>query len=189
MTGGFEFTRENLTLAQEIVCHYPGGKQASAVLPLLDLAQRQNNNWLSPEAQACVADFLNMPYVQVREVAHFYSMFNLHPVGKYQVRVCRTTPCWLRGADGIMAVCRETLGVTSGQTTPDGLVTLSDIECLGACVNAPVVQVNDVLLEDVTPQKMANVLDGLLVDRPPLEGEESRSHKPACLSAETADNA
>lgn len=161
----FQFSPENLARAESIVRNYPAGKQASAVLPLLDIAQRQSDNWLPEAVQDYVADFLGIPRIHVREVASFYSMFNLKPVGRYQVHVCRTTPCWLRGADGVVDVCKRKLGIHSGQTTGNGMFTLSDIECLGACVNAPVVQVNDSVFENVSPEDMGNIIDSLTEGR------------------------
>ena len=157
----FVFTPENLKQAKTFLTHYPSGKQASAVIPLLDLAQRQNHGWLSPAAIDYVADFLNLPKIRVYEVVSFYSMFHRSPVGKHQVRICRTLPCQLCGMLDLVQLCEEYLGITCGQTTPDGLFTLSLVECLGACVCAPVVWINDDYYENVTPQSLKNVLQDL----------------------------
>lgn len=158
---GFRFTSANKTKADEIIKRYPEGRQASALLPLLDLAQRQNENWLSKEAMNYVADYLSLAPIRVYEVASFYTMFNLKPVGKNLVQVCRTTPCWLRGSDDIMKSCKKELGIDVGETTADNKFTLVEVECLGACVNAPMVQINDDFYEDLTPENMKDVLKGL----------------------------
>lgn len=157
----FSFSETSLIKISEILTHYPAERKASAVLPLLDLAQRDSNGWLPTPAMEAVAALLDMPFIRVYEVASFYTMFNLKPVGKYHLQVCGTTPCWLRGAEEIMGACKKHLGIEKGDTTADGLFTLSEFECLGACVNAPVVQINDDYVEDLTPEKMIEVLDQL----------------------------
>ncbi len=157
----FEFNKENLNKAKKIIAKYPVGKQRSATIPLLDLAQRQNGGWLSREAMDYVADFLELPAIKVYEVASFYSMFNLKPVGQNLVQVCRTTPCWLRGADNITSACKEKLGIGLKETTSDNNFTLVEVECLGACVNGPVVQINDDYFEDLTPESIKNVLSDI----------------------------
>ncbi len=169
----FSFNSENLVKAKTIIAKYPAGRQASAVVPLLDLAQRQNDNFLSPEAMGYVATMLDMPPIKVREVATFYSMFNLHPVGKNFVQICRTTPCWLRGSDAITQTCKDKLGIGIGETTADGTFTLTEVECLGACVNAPMVQINDDFYEDLTPEIMGKVLDDLAAGRKPPVGSQT----------------
>ncbi len=157
----FFFTTENLAKAAVLIAKYPEGRQASAIIPLLDIAQRQSGNWLPQAAMDCVADMLEMPRIKVYEVATFYTMFNLQPVGKNFVQVCTTTPCWLRGSDGIVKTCRDKLGIGPGETTKDGKFTVTEVECLGACVNAPMVQINDDFYEDLTPEIMGKVLDDL----------------------------
>jgi NADH-quinone oxidoreductase subunit E len=157
----FNFTPENEQKITQILKKYPAGRQASAVLPLLDMAQRQNGGWLPRSAMDKVAALLHMPPIRVYEVATFYSMFNLKPVGKYLLQVCTTTPCGLRGAEDVLAVCKSHLGIGEGQTTADGLFTLMEVECLGACVNAPVVQINDDYAEDLDPPHMVALLDTL----------------------------
>jgi NADH-quinone oxidoreductase E subunit len=145
----FAFTPENLAKAKAHMAKYPPGRQASAVLPLLDLAQRQHDNWLPRAAMDYVADMLGMARIRVYEVATFYSMFNLRPVGKHFFQICTTTPCWLGGSDEVVQACERKLGITIGETTPDKQFTLTEVECLGACVNAPIIQVNDDFYEDL----------------------------------------
>ncbi|MFA5041740.1 MAG: NADH-quinone oxidoreductase subunit NuoE, partial [Bdellovibrionales bacterium] len=157
----FSFTPDNLERADAIVAKYPAGRQASAVIPLLDLAQRQNGNWLSQEAMEAVAKKLDMPPARVYEVATFYTMFNLKPVGENHVQVCTTLSCALRGSAEIVHACKKKLGIEMGATTEDGKFTLTEVECLGACVNAPVVQINDDFYEDLTPESMEKILDKL----------------------------
>ncbi len=161
----FAFSADNLKRAQEIIAKYPAGRQASAVIPLLDIAQRQNDNWLPKAAMDYVADLLEMPPMKVYEVASFYTMFNLQPVGKNFVQVCTTTPCWLRGSADIMNTCKSKLGIDKGETTADGKFTLTEVECLGACVNAPMVQINDDFFEDLTPELMGKMIDDLTVGK------------------------
>jgi NADH-quinone oxidoreductase subunit E len=157
----FSFNTENLARAKAIVKKYPENRQRSAILPLLDMAQRQNGGWLSVEVIEYVADMLEMPYIRAYEVASFYSMFNLKPVGKYHIQICGTTPCWLRGAEDIKHACEKTLKIKCKETTKDGLFTLSEVECLGACVNAPVVQINDDYYEDLTVESINEVIKKL----------------------------
>ncbi|MDD3029010.1 MAG: NADH-quinone oxidoreductase subunit NuoE [Alphaproteobacteria bacterium] len=169
----FAFSPDNLIQMRKIISKYPAGRQASAVIPLLDLAQRQCGNWLPRAAMDAVASMLEMPPVRVYEVASFYTMFNLKPVGKYLIQVCTTTPCWLRGSEMIVQTCKEKLGIGMGETTDDGLFTLAEVECLGACANAPVVQINDDLYEDLTPESMAAILDALREGKKPSVGSQT----------------
>ncbi|MDA0902245.1 MAG: NADH-quinone oxidoreductase subunit NuoE [Proteobacteria bacterium] len=157
----FEFTKENLKKAEAIISKYPQGRQKSAVMPLLDLAQRQSNNHVSKEAIECIANMLDLPPIKVYEVASFYSMYNLKPVGKYLLQVCGTTPCMLRGSGELIDVCKKKLNIDMNQTSADGLFTLKEVECLGACVNAPMIQINDDYYEDLDAEKMAQILDDL----------------------------
>lgn len=157
----FAFTPENRAKAEKIIAKYPKGRQASAILALLDLAQRQAGGWLPRVAIEHVASILEMPFMRAYEVATFYTMFNLKPVGTHLIQLCRTTPCWLRGSDGIKAACEKKLGIGLRETTADGKFTLVEVECLGGCVNAPVVQINDDFFEDLTPEKMDEILDKL----------------------------
>lgn len=161
MNQPFLFTPENKAVADSHIAKYPEGRQASAVLPLLDLAQRQCGGWLPQAAIEEVAKILGMPAIRVYEVASFYTMFNLKPVGKYHVQLCGTTPCWLRGAGDIKASCLDKLGIKEGEVTADGQFSVVEVECLGACVNAPMVQINDDFYEDLTPELMAKILDDL----------------------------
>ena len=161
----FTFTPDNLVRVKAIIAKYPAGRQASAVIPLLDIAQRQNNNWLPRAAMDYVADMLSMPPIKVYEVATFYTMFNLQPVGENFVQICTTTPCWLSGSDGIVKSCHDKLGISVGETTADGKFTVTEVECLGACVNAPMVQINDDFYEDLTPEIMGKMIDDLKAGR------------------------
>lgn len=157
----FKFTEENLKKIAHHISKYPEGRQLSAMLPTLDIAQRQNGGWLSQSALEEVARVLGTVPIRVHEVASFYSMYNLSPVGKYHLQVCGTTPCWLRGAQDLKSACQRKLGISEGETTQDGLFTLSEVECLGACVNAPMVQINDDYFEDLTPDSFEAILDAL----------------------------
>jgi NADH dehydrogenase (ubiquinone) flavoprotein 2 len=168
----FEFTPENRALAERIVARYPKGRQASAVLPLLDLAQKQNKGWLSVPAIETVAAFLDMPYMRAYEVATFYTMFNLSPVGKHVVEVCTTTPCWLRNCGDVERACRDTLGIDYGETTSDGMFTLHEVECLGACVNAPMVSIDREYYEDLDYDSMKRILEALRRGEKPKPGPQ-----------------
>jgi NADH-quinone oxidoreductase E subunit len=166
----FEFTPENMRVAEAHIAKYPSGRQASAVLPLLDLAQRQSGGWLPRAAMDRVAQILGMPAIRVYEVASFYTMLNLRPVGRYLLQACTTTPCWLRGSDDVVAACERKLGISVGGSTPDGLFTLVEVECLGACVNAPILQVNDDFYEDIDGPAAEALLDSLSAGTPPPPG-------------------
>ena len=174
---GFAWTNENFRRAQEIIAQYPEGRQQSAVIPLLDLAQRQvgaetnTQGWLPLPVLEYVAAELDMPMIRVLEVATFYTMFNLVPVGRFHVQVCGTTPCMLRGSDDLFDACYQR-GLKKGQTTDDGLFTLSEVECLGACANAPMVQVNDDNYEDLTADSMGAILDALARGETPKPGPQ-----------------
>jgi NADH-quinone oxidoreductase E subunit len=162
----FEFTSENLERAKAHIAKYPPGRQASAVLPLLWIAQYQNGGWLPKAAMDHVAELLEMAPIRVYEVATFYTMFNLRPVGRYLLQACTTTPCWLRGSDAVVEACERKLGIGMGSTTPDGLFTLVEVECLGACVNAPILQVNDDFYEDLDGPSTEALLDALRDGKP-----------------------
>ena len=166
----FAFMPENLEKAKAHIAKYPPGRQASAVLPLLDLAQRQHDNWLPRAAMDCVADMLGMARIRVYEVATFYSMFNLRPVGKHLFQICTTTPCWLRGSDEVVKACERKLGISIGETTPDKQFTLTEVECLGACVNAPIIQVNDDFYEDLDGPATEALIDALRRGEKPKPG-------------------
>ncbi len=157
----FEWNPENQAEAQKHIAKYPEGKQQSAVMPLLHMAQRQNGGHVTQEIMEYIADYLDMPPIRVQEVATFYTMYQHKPVGQYHVEVCGTTPCWLRGAGDVMAACQKKLGIKKGETTDDGLFTLSEVECAGACVNAPVVAINNHYYEDLSPELMEQLLDDI----------------------------
>lgn len=157
----FVFSAENQKKLKDIIKKYPKGRQASAVMPALDLAQRQNAGWIPREAIETIADLLEMPAIKVWEVASFYSMYNLNPVGKHLVQVCRTTSCWLRGSDAVLAACKKHTGADVGKNSEDGLFSIVEVECLGACVNAPMVQINDDYYEDLDAEKMENIIEKL----------------------------
>jgi len=166
----FAFSPENLSEAQSIIAKYPDGWQASAVMPLLDIAQRQNANFLSQAAMDYVAEFLDMPRIRVYEVATFYTMYNLKPVGKHHVQVCTNLPCWLRGSDEIVGACKKFLGIDNHQTTEDGMFTLTEVECLGACVNAPMIQIDDDYFEDLDEESTLAILSELKAGNQPATG-------------------
>ena len=168
----FAFDSETMRKARDLVKKYPDGRQASAVIPLLDIVQRQAGGWLPVKAMEAVAEFLDMAYIRVYEVATFYSMFNIQPVGQHLIQVCRTTPCWLRGSDVLTSHCKNKLGIGKGETTPDGKFTLVEVECLGACVNAPMVQINDDYYEDLSTQLLDTVLDTLASGKKPKIGTQ-----------------
>ena len=172
----FAFSRENSPAAEAIIAKYPSGRQASAVMPLLDLAQRQHDNWLPRAAMNHVAEMLEMPPIRVYEVATFYTMYNLAPIGEHLVQVCTTTPCWLRGSDDIVAACKKQLGIAFGETSPDGKFTLFEVECLGACVNAPMMQIDDDYYEDLSPESTVAVLEALAKGETPKTGPQNGRH-------------
>ncbi|WP_084756240.1 NADH-quinone oxidoreductase subunit NuoE [Candidatus Paracaedibacter symbiosus] len=163
--GPFVFTKENMAKAQYHIAKYPEGRQASAVLPLLDIAQRQSGGWVPRNAIEAIAEMLKMPVIRVFEVASFYTMVNLKPVGKYHLQLCGTTPCWLRGAADLKERCQKVLDIEEGEVTVDGKFSLVEVECLGACVNAPMVQINDDFYEDLTPEHLEKILNELADDR------------------------
>ncbi|MGH6930947.1 MAG: NADH-quinone oxidoreductase subunit NuoE [Dongiaceae bacterium] len=169
----FAFTAEHAERARQIIARYPAGRQASAVIPLLDLAQRQSGGWLPSAAMEHVAAVLEMAPIRVYEVASFYSMFNLKPVGNYLIQVCRTTPCWLRGSDDLTNACKKKLGVGLKEPTADGMFSVMEVECLGACVNAPVAQINDDFYEDLDPARLEALIDGLRAGQTPRIGSQT----------------
>jgi NADH-quinone oxidoreductase E subunit len=172
----FNFTPENLEQAKAHIAKYPPGRQASAVLPLLWIAQYQNGGWLPKAAMDYIAELLAMAPIRVYEVATFYTMFNLRPVGRYLLQACTTTPCWLRGSDAVVEACERKLGIGMGGSTPDGLFTLVEVECLGACVNAPILQVNDDFYEDLDGPATETLLDALREGKPPPPGSVIGRH-------------
>ena len=169
----FAFTPENEAQARAAIARYPAGRQASAVLALLTLAQNQCGGWLPQPALDHVADVLQMPTIRVYEVASFYDMLNTRPVGRTQVRVCTTTPCWLCGSDDVVRACRDTLGIEIGQSTPDGRFFLREFECLGACANAPVLWVDDDFYEDLTYETTTAIIEALIRGEEPKPGSQA----------------
>ncbi len=175
--GDFAWTPANATEAASIVARYPAGRQRSAVMPLLFLAQQQvgkatnTQGWLPLPVMEYVAAYLDMPVIRVLEVATFYFMYNLGPVGRFHVQVCGTTPCMLRGSDDIMNACKAR-GMKKGHTTDDGMWTLTEVECMGNCASAPMVQINDANYEDLTPERLNAVLDALAAGKQPKEGTQ-----------------
>ena len=160
----FQFNEENLKIANDMIKNYPGGKQQSAVMSFLYLAQRQNNNWIPLVAMKYIAKLLNMPYIKVYEVATFYSMYNLSPVGKYFVQVCTTTPCMIRGAYKLVEACKEKISKSQNTLSKDGKCSWVEVECLGACVNAPMMQINEDYFEDLDKEKTSKIFDKMLND-------------------------
>lgn len=171
----FDFTLENYKVINQIMAKYPPNYERSAMIPLLDIAQRQHGGWLPLSAMNKVAKILNLPPMAVYEVASFYTMFNRNPVGKYHVQVCTTTPCMLRDAYDILDVCKKNLGIDVGETTKDGMFTLGEVECAGACVNAPVLSVGDDYYEDLTAESTNKILDAFKKgERPPMGPQTGR---------------
>jgi NADH-quinone oxidoreductase subunit E len=168
----FAFTRENEAMCEEILQKYPQGREASAVIPLLWLAQKQNDNWLSKPAIEKVAQKLGMPFIRALEIATFYTMFNLAPVGRFHVQMCGTTPCLLAGSNAIKEILRRRVG-EQGKVTADAMFSWIEVECLGACCNAPMVQINEDYYEDLTPQNFEKLLDDLAAGRPVKVGSQT----------------
>jgi len=169
----FEFTPENKKRVESILANYPEGHKQAAMMPILDLAQRQNDNWLPISAMNKTAEILGVNPMRVYEVATFYTMYNRNPVGKYHLQLCTTTPCQLCGSDEILKVITDKLGIKVGETTEDKMFTLNEVECLGACVNAPMIQIGDYYYEDLKPEDMSEILDDLIAGREPKPGPRS----------------
>jgi NADH-quinone oxidoreductase subunit E len=168
----FAFTRENEGKCEEILQKYPEGREASAVIPLLWLAQKQNDYWLPKAAIEKVAQKLDMPFIRALEIATFYTMFNLAPVGRFHVQMCGTTPCLLVGSNAIKEILLRRIG-DQGKVTADGMFSWIEVECLGACCNAPMVQINEDYYEDLTPQNFEKLLDDLAAGRPVKIGSQT----------------
>ncbi len=166
----FEFNKNNIDIANDIIKNYPSGKQQSAVMPLLNIAQKQNDNWIPLAAMKYIAKYLDMPYIKVYEVATFYSMYNLAPVGKYFFQVCTTTPCMLRGAYDLVKVCKKKISENENQLSDDKKTSWLEVECLGACVNAPMLQINDDYYEDLDPTKLESIIDKINKNEDPKPG-------------------
>jgi NADH-quinone oxidoreductase subunit E len=168
----FEWSEENFSKAKKIIEKYPNGRQQSAVIPLLDLAQRQNKGWLNKKTIERVAETISMSFIRVLEVATFYSMFNLKPIGKNYIQICRTTPCWLRGSNKLSEVARDITGCKLGETSNDKKFTVVEVECLGACCNAPMVQINDDYYEDLDENSFRDILKNLVKDNKIKKGSQ-----------------
>ena len=166
----FEFTKDNLMISKEVISRYPEGKQQSAVMSLLYLVQKQNQNWIPLVAMKYIAKLLGMPYIKVYEVATFYSMYNLSPVGKYFYQVCTTTPCMLRGANKLVEACKEKISKNQNELSDDGNCSWVEVECLGACVNAPMVQINENYYEDLNKDKLINIIEETKKEKQPKPG-------------------
>ena len=166
----FEFTSENLRKVEKEINKYPKNKKSSAVMALLYLAQDQNNNWIPLAAIKYIAEILEIPYIKVYEVATFYSMFNLTPVGKYFIQVCTTTPCMIRGAQKITEVCKKKISNNQNELSENKLCSWTEVECLGACVNAPMMQINQDYFEDLDENMTAEIIQELLKDKFPNPG-------------------
>ena len=162
----FGFTKENEAAAEKILKKYPETRKKSAVMPFLYLAQRQNKNWIPLAAMKYIAKYLEMPYIKVYEVASFYTMYNLAPVGKYFVQVCTTSPCLIRGADKVVKICKERISEEENTLSENKLCSWLEVECLGACVNAPMMQINDDYYEDLDEENTIKIIDSLIADKP-----------------------
>jgi NADH-quinone oxidoreductase subunit E len=188
--GDFTWSEANKAKVREIIARYPKGREHSAIMPLLDLAQRQvgaetnTQGWLPvPVIEYCAKE-VGMPYIRALEVVSFYTMYNMAPVGRYHVQVCGTTPCMLRGSDDVLDACYKK-GLKKGATTPDGLFTLTEVECLGACVNAPMVQINDDNYEDLTFESTTAILEALERGETPTPGPQIDRFKAAPVGGPT----
>ena len=173
----FTFTPENLAEAEKHIAKYPQGREQSAIMPILSIAQKQHQNWLPVKAIEESAKLCNMPFIRAHEVASFYTMYNLAPVGRHFVQCCTTTPCWLRGSDDVVRACKDTLGIEFGETTRDGLFTLQEVECLGACANAPMIQVDshdgsELFYEDLSYDSTREILLALKRNEAPKVGPQ-----------------
>ena len=166
----FEFNNKNLESAKKIISNYPNGKQQSAVMALLYIAQRQNDNWIPLSAMKYIAKMLEMPYIKVYEVATFYTMYNLAPVGDYFFQVCTTTPCMIRGAYKLVDVCKKKISEKESEITENGKASWMEVECLGACVNAPMIQINDDYFEDLNEEKLEKIIDQINKNQKPKPG-------------------
>ena len=166
----FEFNQSSLEVAKTIIAKYPEGKQQSAVMALLYIAQKQNSNWIPLAAMKYIGKFLEMPYIKVYEVATFYSMYNLAPVGKHFIQICTTTPCMLRGANKLVEACKEKISINESELSKDKDCSWIEVECLGACVNAPMMQINDDYYEDLDKEKTIEIFDKILSGDTPEPG-------------------
>ena len=166
----FEFSDENLNLAKKIVLNYPTGKKKSAVMALLYLAQKQNNNWIPLAAMKYIAKYLEISYINVYEVATFYSMYNLAPVGKYFIQICTTTPCMIRGAYKLVDVCKKNISEKENELSGNKNCSWTEVECLGACISAPMAQINDDYYEDLNAKQFESIIKDIIKDKKPKSG-------------------
>ena len=166
----FEFNEQSLKAVEKAISNYPKNKQKSAVMPLLYIAQKQNNNWIPLAAMKLIAKTLNMPYIKVYEVATFYTMYNLAPVGEYFFQVCTTTPCMIRGAYKLVDVCKKRISENESEISKDGKSSWLEVECLGACVNAPMVQINEDYFEDLDSDKLETIIEKIGNNEKPIPG-------------------
>lgn len=191
-----EFSFKDQAKVDEIIARYPAGRQQSATMPLLDLAQRQvaeegaqakppYGGWIPRAAMDEIAKIVGTPPMKVYEVATFYSMYNLAPVGKYLLQMCTTTPCWLCGSGKVIEACEKNLGIHAGESTDDGMFTMMEVECLGACANAPMIQINDDFYEDLTPDSMVAILESLKKGQMPPAGPQVKRQKAAPVGGPT----
>jgi len=166
----FEFDKKNLEEANNIIKNYPNGKQQSAVMALLYIAQKQNDNWIPLAAMKYIGKFLSIPYIKVYEVATFYSMYNLSPVGKYFFQVCTTTPCMIRGAYDLVNICKKNISEKQNELSKDKSCSWVEVECLGACINAPMIQINEDYYEDLDTEKIEKIIEQIKSDEKPKPG-------------------
>lgn len=172
--GNFSFSKENLLKSKKIIKMYPSNFKESSIMPLLSLAQGQNNGWLPKKAIEYVSEYIGVAEIKVLEIATFYSMYNLSPVGKYHIEVCTTTPCMLRGSDSMLNLCKKKLGIGLGEVSKDKNFSLGKVECLGACVNAPVVKINDDYYEDLNSQTLNKLIESISKDKKVKIGPQSK---------------
>ena len=170
----FCFNALNLKKAKELLKNYPPNYKESSIMPLLSMAQAQNRGWVPKKAIQYISDFIGVPEIKVLELATFYSMYNLSPVGKFHIEVCTTTPCMLRGSDSMLNLCKKKLGIEIGETTIDKLFSLGKVECLGACVNAPVVKINENYFEDLNSQSLDKLINSLVDNKKIKIGPQSK---------------
>ncbi len=187
----FTFSKENLEIADNILKKYPKKNKKSAVMPLLYLAQQQNDNWIPLAALKYIGKFLSMPYIKVYEIATFYTMYNLSPVGKYFIQVCTTSPCLLRGASDIVRSCQKKISKNPNEISKNGLCSWTEVECLGACVNAPMMQVNKDYYEDLDLENTDKILNSFLEDKPlkPKSFKNRTSSEPISIRNNEVNNA
>jgi NADH-quinone oxidoreductase subunit E len=181
----FKLSDENLNKAKKIIKIYPEEKQASALMPLLYLVQKQNENWIPLAAMKYLAKMLDVPYIRVYEVATFYSMYNLSPVGKYFVQVCTTTPCMISGAKKLVDVCKKKISQNQNELSENKTCSWTEVECLGACVNAPMMQINEDYFEDLDKEKTEKIVDMILNDRSPKHGSYKNRRNSEPISGRT----